>query len=74
MQRSTSKVLFYVKKQSEKSGQVPVMGRITKRHDKEKVDKDEAEVLFWQKMPESFDKRSKTPWARTTQGMSSDNC
>ena len=44
------------------------------RYNKEKVDKDEAEVLFWQKMPESFDKRSKTPWARTTQGMSSDNC
>ena len=29
MQRSTFKVLFYVKRQSEKSGQVPVMGRIT---------------------------------------------
>ena len=29
MQRSTFKVLFYVKKQAEKSGQVPVMGRIT---------------------------------------------
>ena len=29
MQRSTFKVLFYVKRQSEKHGQVPVMGRIT---------------------------------------------
>ena len=29
MQRSTFKVLFYVKRQSEKSGQVPIMGRIT---------------------------------------------
>ena len=29
MQRSTFKVLFYVKRQAEKSGQVPVMGRIT---------------------------------------------
>ena len=29
MQRSTFKVLFFVKRQSEKSGQVPVMGRIT---------------------------------------------
>ena len=29
MQRSTFKVLFYVKRQSEKSGQIPVMGRIT---------------------------------------------
>ena len=29
MQRSTFKVLFYVKRQSEKSGQVPVMGRMT---------------------------------------------
>ncbi len=29
MKRSTFKVLFYVKRQSEKSGQVPVMGRIT---------------------------------------------
>ena len=29
MQRSTFKVLFYVKRQSEKLGQVPVMGRIT---------------------------------------------
>ena len=29
MARSTFKVLFYVKRQSEKSGQVPVMGRIT---------------------------------------------
>lgn len=29
MQRSTFKVLFYVKWQSEKSGQVPIMGRIT---------------------------------------------
>ena len=29
MQRSTFKVLFYVKRQSEKSGQVPVIGRIT---------------------------------------------
>ena len=29
MQRSTFKVLFYVKRQSEKSGQLPVMGRIT---------------------------------------------
>ena len=29
MQRSTFKVLFYVNRQSEKSGQVPVMGRIT---------------------------------------------
>ena len=29
MQRSTFKVFFYVKRQSEKSGQVPVMGRIT---------------------------------------------
>ena len=29
MQRSTFKVLFYVKRQSEKSGQVPVMDRIT---------------------------------------------
>ena len=29
MQRSTFKVLFYVKRQSEKSGRVPVMGRIT---------------------------------------------
>ena len=29
MQRSTFKVFFYVKRQSEKHGQVPVMGRIT---------------------------------------------
>ena len=29
MQRSTFKVLFYVKRQSEKHGQVPIMGRIT---------------------------------------------
>ena len=29
MQRSTFKVLFYVKRQAEKSGQVPVMSRIT---------------------------------------------
>lgn len=29
MRRSTFKVLFYVKRQSEKHGQVPVMGRIT---------------------------------------------
>ena len=29
MQRSTFKVLFYVKRQAEKSGQVPIMGRIT---------------------------------------------
>ena len=29
MQRSTFNVLFYVKRQSEKHGQVPVMGRIT---------------------------------------------
>mgnify|MGYP001637537699 FL=1 len=29
MARSTFKVLFYLKRQSEKSGQVPVMGRIT---------------------------------------------
>ena len=29
MQRSSFKVLFYVKRQSEKSGQVPIMGRIT---------------------------------------------
>ena len=29
MQRSTFKVFFYVKRQSEKSGQLPVMGRIT---------------------------------------------
>ena len=29
MQRSTFKVLFYVRRQSEKHGQVPVMGRIT---------------------------------------------
>ena len=29
MQRSTFKVLFYLKRQSEKSGQVPIMGHIT---------------------------------------------
>ena len=29
MQRSMFQVLFYVKRQSEKHGQVPVMGRIT---------------------------------------------
>ena len=29
MQRSTFKVLFYVKRLSEKHGQVPIMGRIT---------------------------------------------
>ena len=33
MQRSTFKVLFYVKRQSEKSDQVPVMGRNHQRHD-----------------------------------------
>lgn len=29
MARSTFKVLFYLKRQSEKNGKVPVMGRIT---------------------------------------------